>query len=477
MSIQAADASSQAERHSSSGGNLRNGTRLIIILILISPLLVRTWFVRKVPFIEVPFDVKTLWNVEVPDEDNAFVHYREAHRLFEAVNQTDMANNTVDTAVPTIILQVLENGWGTVVGSERLEQWIEARRAALDEWRRGTELPDAQYHSMRGAHWEILLPVTQNLRDFARMAECEAIRFEEQGDFAAALKWHLAVLRCGYHSGKRGFAIERLTGAALHSMAANGLARWSEYRAVTSEQLRQAIHEIQAAERMKTPISETLKVEYFMASNSMSRSNWIGAGDIAKGAVAEEPLVSGLKAFYWLVGEPYCTEMVLRHGLANQLMEVDLPLAERHPYAGKGVAMLFNVDSTRLSPNQLNPAAIERAVQRSNVATAVTSGPIKDLDTSVQRQKARQATVVTALAAQAYLRDHQEYPLQLEELVPAYLDAVPIDPTDRQGKAVRYRRDSPTTALIWSVGPDGKDETADLEMARKLGFGIDLKTR
>lgn len=475
MAIQAADASPDTLVRADSALTIRNGIRFFLLLIVISPLLLRMWFTSKVPYIEEPFDVNEFANIEVPSKDNAFIHYREAERLLEAETQADAAKNQADQAAQMV--QVLGNSWESVASSTEFGKWFEARRPALEEWRKGTELPDAEYCRIRDSTWETLLPVTQSLRRLAQMAECEAMRLEELGDFSGALKWHVAVMRSSQHSGKRGFAVERLVGIAVNSVACQGFVRWSEHHGVTASQLIEAVREVQRAEQMSVPISETLKVEYLLMTKSYGESNWIDALDLATGKSSEEPLASGLKAFYWLIGEPYYTQMVMRHLLTNQLSEVDKPVSERHSYSGKGAALLFIPDSEGLPRRELRPLAIEQAVQRSKLASKVAAGPLKDLDVGVQRQRARNASLIAALAAQAYQRDHQEYPRNLDEVIPKYLDAVPLDPTDQQGRAVRYRRDSPESALIWCVGPDGKDETVDPEMARKLGFGIDLKTR
>ncbi|MEM1059585.1 MAG: hypothetical protein AAGK14_10080 [Verrucomicrobiota bacterium] len=57
-----------------------------------------------------------------------------------------------------------------------------------------------------------------------------------------------------------------------------------------------------------------------------------------------------------------------------------------------------------------------------------------------------------ALAGYANERDG-ELPASLEELVPAYIDAIPVDPVD--GQPLRYDRERRRT---WSIGPDAKDQ-------------------
>jgi hypothetical protein len=57
------------------------------------------------------------------------------------------------------------------------------------------------------------------------------------------------------------------------------------------------------------------------------------------------------------------------------------------------------------------------------------------------------------LALRGYHRLHGQYPATLDELVPAFLEAVPVDRFD--GKPLRY---DAGRAQVWSVGPDGRDD-------------------
>lgn len=60
------------------------------------------------------------------------------------------------------------------------------------------------------------------------------------------------------------------------------------------------------------------------------------------------------------------------------------------------------------------------------------------------------------LALRAYQLEHGAPPPNLQALVPAYLNAVPADPFGK-GEPLRYRA-SGKTHVLWSIGPDGKDD-------------------
>lgn len=65
-----------------------------------------------------------------------------------------------------------------------------------------------------------------------------------------------------------------------------------------------------------------------------------------------------------------------------------------------------------------------------------------------------------ALTIERYRNDIGELPSSLNELVPEYLDSVPLDPFD--GEAVRYKR-LDKGYVVYSVGDDKKDDGANQE--------------
>ena len=73
---------------------------------------------------------------------------------------------------------------------------------------------------------------------------------------------------------------------------------------------------------------------------------------------------------------------------------------------------------------------------------------------------ARMRSAAVALACEHYRVAHGKWPDRLEELVPAFLQKVPTDPYD--GQPIRFRRLS-DGMVIYSVGPDGRDNGGTLE--------------
>ncbi len=63
---------------------------------------------------------------------------------------------------------------------------------------------------------------------------------------------------------------------------------------------------------------------------------------------------------------------------------------------------------------------------------------------------------MTAIALKRYQLKYGNYPTDLDQLVQAFLPAVPLDPID--GQSLRYRLKSDGTFLLYSIGEDGKDD-------------------
>lgn len=63
---------------------------------------------------------------------------------------------------------------------------------------------------------------------------------------------------------------------------------------------------------------------------------------------------------------------------------------------------------------------------------------------------------VTAIALKRYQTQYHHLPDKLEDLVPAFLESVPVDWMD--GQPLRYRRNDDWTFALYSVGEDGKDD-------------------
>ncbi len=71
--------------------------------------------------------------------------------------------------------------------------------------------------------------------------------------------------------------------------------------------------------------------------------------------------------------------------------------------------------------------------------------------------------VITAIALKRYQLKQGNYPANLSELVPEFLDSVPLDPMD--GKPLRYRLKTDGTFLLYSIGDNNTDDGGDASLS------------
>lgn len=88
------------------------------------------------------------------------------------------------------------------------------------------------------------------------------------------------------------------------------------------------------------------------------------------------------------------------------------------------------------------------------------------------------ALAITAIALHRYRLAEGHWPEKLEELVPRYLSAIPMD--EMIGEPLRYQRGTNDTFTLYSVGKDGRDDGGnpnpppDRQKLRGLWDGLDV---
>jgi hypothetical protein len=172
-------------------------------------------------------------------------------------------------------------------------------------------------------------------------------------------------------------------------------------------------------------------------------------------------------------------ERAQQHYLMEQLKAGNVTLSGRAPVglSGWGESLVSSGLARRSHPVMLR--LMNEAVQSAALLPEQQQEPLKRLEEKVQqlkgsgdvlfglllpailragqsfrRDQAVLRCAVVALAAERYRLAHGRWPERLDDLVPAYLAAVPIDPFD--GQRLRYKRVA-DGLLVYSVGPDSHD--------------------
>jgi hypothetical protein len=117
------------------------------------------------------------------------------------------------------------------------------------------------------------------------------------------------------------------------------------------------------------------------------------------------------------------------------------------------------IEATKLPPRQrlARFAEISEDARERSLLHAVSAMILPSLTRVAEqdlRLRAHLDLARTALAIERHRLATGEIPAELGQLVPRYLDAVPIDPFD--GQPIRYRRTEPGY-ILYSILADGQD--------------------
>lgn len=99
-------------------------------------------------------------------------------------------------------------------------------------------------------------------------------------------------------------------------------------------------------------------------------------------------------------------------------------------------------------------------------------GPIASSCGWRDRFLAKRDATLAVIGMESYRRDRGRWPSSLDELVPAFLPAVPLDPCD--GKALRYAapRSESERPVLYSIGVDGVDDGGKVPETEAGRFGV-----
>ena len=426
----------------------------LMLLALVTPILVQAWFLSQVPDIGNPFDVAAFCqSMEVPPEGDARTAYRSAARKYHGEQKSHY-----DRPSDGELTRASREGWHKA--DDTVKDWVATHEASSIEWRQATELDHVWFNSAEDLLWHYDDgEITSSLVNLGSVAAWRGRKCEAERDFAGAFQWYRAEI----------LARDQLWGAGWMADDLSNIVDWAALPEVSAAQLRTALAQVRRDRAARQPASHAIKVEYLRAMNSLRKRDGLATA-IRYRSGTQSPMDTKTAVFwrfvYWIGGEPERTRRLYQHLVANQLRGVDLPAPTHRALHTPTSTLIYNDDAAVPLPAQhLSAAQIAEAIRMSAISSGLegsaTGGPLlRDpfSEHCFREARAFPALFELVLVLQIHRREHGTFPAQLEDLVPGYLDAVPVDPCDPKALPVRYRLDDPDQATLWSVGGNDVDD-------------------
>ena len=340
----------------------------------------------------------------VPDAENAAYRVIAAAKLYDMTPGHERSFTRLldelrelDPAVPMSARQ-----------QQDLEQFLQKTRAALVEARKLAAYPQGRFPAGVKRSWQPSpRPIVEDIATVAWLLFLDACARAERNDFPAAVSSCIALLNTGRSIGDEPDLPSQLRRHAC--------------RVRTVLALERILAQSQAAEPALATLQAALQDEE--------------AQPLLLTAARAERARLLLGAFQVPACPPATAARLLRYH--TRLVEI-----------------------AKLRPEEQCPR-----LQELHAAWNAEPTPLGKFSCATEADKfllghAKLRCALVMVAAERYRRLHGHLPRTLAALVPAQLQAVPLDPFD--GQALRWRR-LDRGALVYSIGPDGKDNGGTLD--------------
>ena len=327
----------------------------------------------------------------------------------------------------------------------------------------------------------VRIPHVQQMRAVAWSMQRSSMLRLGRGDVAGAIGDQIAILRFGRLISHMGAPIEFLMGMVLEMMGNQSIAQTIFSGQCTAADLKRLAAELDALPPLRSIDKRYLEAERVLMLDLAMGIGRYGPipwsvqsnGPAAPGVTGVDKPGIGDRLFRATVDwEVVCEELNTFYDELDKILEQDSIVVQ---------AKLFRDSDLQQHDQGLNAAqsgeffglSMNGRRRRGQLVSKMLTSPFqvnRSLNIDYWRKATAQFRVNrVAIALELYRMEHGQYPVDLEELVPQFLEAIPLDPfTERQ---LVYRPDNGNPFLLYSVGPNEIDDDG-AEIPSKSGLSV-----
>ncbi len=430
----------------------------LMLLLLASPLLLRGYGLLKVPAAPEPFDTQAVLNLVIPDEQNAYVEYRQAISSLVDAEVSGFDGLLFERSGP----RAYGYNWSALPHS--IQEWVRNNRAAIEFCQQGAKKSSAQ-DTLAGDYQFAVLTCTDeptSIDLLAQLLRLEAARLCYEGRPDSAWQVLLTGLRMSNHIGQHGGNSELIAGLSIARSMTDALARWAHDPVVTKELLLVVLREFNEETVRRPPLSTAFQIDHLAKRRDAGLSSVLTAVGPIQVKYGWERVLDWDRFGLYSLGEPELFARCLNHETRNYLSQVDKPRRERSRQHSDNYYFYPDPASAGTMPT---PEQIEGYFDHSILEPFRSPNGI---DFSDQFQ-AKFQLVTAVLALEIYLREHSHCPKTLAELVPHIIPEIPDDLFETSPAPLKYYR-APGFARVWSVGLDGVNDDGRMDQMQDITY-------
>ncbi len=450
---------------------------LVVLLVVVSPALYRQYRINQVPLIPEPFDVAEFLEAHrVSDDENSLVEYQEAIKLYVMKPEWSPLVTFVAGATDPNPLKLK---WKDA--PQIAKDAIAANDESLEKWLQGSRKPKFCDISLAEIQPDQPLSELTELQKILKFAFWKQSQLQDEGRLDESWEIILGGYRTAVQLMNEGLLIERLIGNNCHQHFIAHQIRWSEDPRLDSVALQSALSELQKVHDSILPFAHNVKTEYCLMripiveirrniDAVLNQSNR-GYKTISQ-QIDEWFQGPGTDIYFGLTGEYGYIDRLRRHIFANRIAHVDDARQVREKLKKYSRSVPFFQDDSPAGP-ELPSHEIQRLADETLDLSAYDFGLDRHLD-SCDRNEAAWGAAELILALQIYYRDKGEFPAELQQLVPEYLEKLPPNPyADELDGTLLYRRESDHVVLWMQGAYEPRSPGEEIYFVDRGGAGLD----
>lgn len=347
---------------------------------------------------------------DVPfDENAAWVYIEAINALTKAPEDLREAHDLA-----------MDGKWPDGEQGERLAEWLEGNRAAMDAARRASAMDRFCMPLLRGDQDRLLsalLPQLSLQRDLAKAMRIQATYLASHGKAEEALETCLTMQRMAHHIGNGLTLIEGLVGVSISSLADQGMRQTLESAELSPEGLRATVAEMERLAMTAPTFEQMVRAEQRWAGSFIDDSfelkpNADDGMQMPGVFTVGNDSTGGWNRLFVRLKKLYLPDRAMKRHLDRHYEA----LIEATKHEDGSVGMTLDEDQ------------LFAQIPAWDVAAKLLLPSLARAHEIVLRNDSNFVRTRLALAAEAYRLDHGRLPPTLSALVPDYIASVPLDP-------------------------------------------------
>ncbi|MEM6799455.1 MAG: hypothetical protein AAF589_08065 [Planctomycetota bacterium] len=417
-------------------------------------LLVQALWPAEIAPADQPAVLEALGITETPSEADALTRLDDPGLLEQLAES--ITGDSIDTILAEELVDMAQERPWTAEQVPALAEWVAANKRPLELIIEATKRPRYWFPSptfLNDRHdllIETLLPLVQESRSATRWLSLRSMHHLGEGRFEAAWRDAVANYQLAQQTSTGWCLVQHLVAIAMEGVASSQTVAILSHPDLPPNVARQAMSDLVSLPPLPTMslvINEGERLTYAESLVAMAagRHSELDLGKAVHNVDWNVPLEEGNAVFDKLVDLAATSDLALRR------KKLDAFEAE------------MDASSVRVSEIARLAAAFfsrkERSQRISDIWVSLMTPALEVAVQAEDRQKTLRQLTITAAALGVYRAEQGAYPESLAELVPGVLDEVPIDLFSEQPFV--YQRKPDGGYLLYSVGPNGRDDGGD----------------